>query len=252
MELYFQNKSYLNKKVLIISLLIGFVVNLGFLWILEFFTSNVEPVENKQPTVKYIPLKEPVKKKKVVKKKIQKKKKTVKNRPAEKAKAPTGKKISKAPSVPALTPVLPEVETPPEESVSLPEREIDIGNFSDIPVETGKIKEFKAVTIGEFNPSFGTELSKFDRTATGTAVGRKLIYKPPPPVIKTTVPPPSVKVKLWIRKDGTVSRVMLLETTGNKKIDQKIKEYVQSWKFNEINKNQEQWAVTTIRFKTTM
>jgi len=249
MELYFQNKSYLNKKILIISLLIGFVVNLAFLWGLEFFTGKIQPIEKKEVKVVYIPVKPPVKKKETIKKKIHKK--TIRS-PSKKAPTPKGKKVSKVPSVPALTPVIPKIETPSEESISLPEKEVNLGEFSDLPVETGKIKEFKATTIGEFNPSFGTELSKFDRSATGTAVGRRLIYKPPPPVIKTTVPPPSVKVKLWIRKDGTVSRVMLLETTGNKAIDQKIKEYVQSWKFNEINKNQEQWAITTIRFKTTM
>ncbi|WP_457639998.1 energy transducer TonB [Persephonella sp.] len=250
MEFYLQNKSYLNKKVLIISLLIGFVVNLAFLWVLEAVTTDVEPLEKKDVKITYIPVKEPVKKKKTVKEKIQKKAVKPKEAPPKKASVATGNKVSKKPSVPALTPVLPEVESIPDESISLPEREVDVGNFSDIPIETGKIKEFTAVTVGEFNPSFGTELSKFDRSATGTAVGRKLIYKPPPPVIKTAVPPPSVRVKLWIRKDGTVSKVMLLETTGNKRIDQKIKEYVQSWKFNEIGKNQQQWAVTTIRFKT--
>jgi len=251
MEIYLQNRSYLNKKVLFISLLIGFIVNLAFLWGLEVFTTVIEPVEKREVKVRYIPVKQPVKKKKVVRKKIQKKKRAVKS-PPEKASVPKGKKVSKVPSVPALTPVLPEVETLPEKNIALPEKEVNLGEFSDLPVETGKIKEFKATTVGEFNPSFGTELSRFDRSATGTAVGRRLIYKPPPPVIKAKIPPPSVKVKLWIRKDGTVSRVMLLETTGNKAIDQKIKEYVQSWKFNEIDKNQEQWAITTIRFKTTM
>jgi len=248
MEIYFQNQSYLNKKVLIISLLIGLVVNLVFLGLLELFTTNVQPVEKKEIKVRYVPLKPSPKKKKTVKKKIQKKK-TV-HKKDSKPKASSGKKISKAPSVPALTPVLPEVEKLSEKEITLPEKEVDIGEFSDIPAETGKIKEFRAVTIGKFNPSFGTELSKFDKSAKGTALGRKLIYRPDPPIIKTAVPPPSVKVKLWIRKDGTVYKVQLLETTGNKKIDQKIKEYVQSWKFNEINRDEKQWAVTTIRFKT--
>ena len=248
MEIYFQNQSYLNKKVLIISLLIGVVVNLLFLGLLEFFTTDIQPVEKKELKIKYVKLKPPPKKKKTVKKKIQKKK-TV-HKKVSKPRASTGKKVSKAPSVPALTPVLPEVENLSEKDVTLPEKEVDIGEFSDIPAETGKIKEFKAVTVGKFNPSFGTELSKFDRSAKGTALGRKLIYRPEPPVIKTAVPPPSVRVKLWIRRDGTVYKVQLLETTGNKKIDQKIKEYVQSWKFNEINRNEKQWAVTTIRFKT--
>ncbi len=248
MEIYFQNQSYLNKKVLIISLLIGLVVNLVFLGFLEVFTTDVQPIEKKEPKIRYITLKPVPKKKKTVKKKIQKKK-TI-HKKVSKPAVSSGKKVSKVPSVPAITPVLPEVENLSEKEITLPEKEVDIGEFSDIPAETGKIKEFKAITIGKFNPSFGTELSKFDRSAKGTAIGRKLIYRPDPPVIKTAVPPPSVRVKLWIRKDGTVYKVQLLETTGNKKIDQKIKEYVQSWKFNEIDRDEKQWAVTTIRFKT--
>ncbi|MBK3331885.1 TonB family protein [Persephonella atlantica] len=247
MDLYFPNKSYLNKKVLIISLLFGFVVNLIFLAFFEFYTTSVAPVKKREIKVRYIPVKKTVKKKSLAHRKVQKKKVLKGNR--KKVPPPTGKKISKSPVVPALTPVLPEVESLPEKDLTLPEKEVDLGEFSDIPVETGKIKEFRASSMGEFNPSFGTELSKIDRGAEGTAVGRKLIYRPSPPIVKTNIPPPPVKVKLWINKDGTVYKVQLLETTGNKKIDRLIKNYVQSWKFNEISENQKQWAVTTIRFK---
>ena len=244
MDIYFPQKSYLNKKLLIISLLIGFVVNIVFLYLLGFWTANVQPIKQKQVKIKYIQIKPP-EKKKVVKKKV--KKETVKK--PQKQKIAKGKKVAPKPAVPAITPELPEVATLPEEEISLPENEMDTGDFSDIPVETGEIKEFRAVTKGEFNPTFGTELSKVDKTATGTAIGRKLIYRPPPPLIKAKVPPPPVRVKLWINKDGTVSKVVLLETTGNNKVDQIIKRYVQSWKFNEIKENKEEWAVTTIRFK---
>ncbi len=250
MEMYFQNKSYLNKKVLIISLLIGFVVNLLFLMFLELYTTSVSPVEKKELKVRYIPVKKTVKNENSVQKKVQKKKVVKSNQ--KKAKASSGEKVSKAPVIPALTPVLPEVETLSDKDLTLPEKEIDLGEFSDIPVETGEIKEFKASSFGEFNPSFGTVLSKVDKTAEGTAVGRKLIYRPEPPVIKAHIPPPPVKVKLWINKDGTVYKVQLLKTTGDKKIDRMIKDYVHSWKFNEIDKNQKQWATTTIRFRTKM
>jgi len=250
MEIYYQNKNYINKKILIISLLFGLVVNLMFLAFLEFYTTSVPPVEKKEIKVRYIPVKKTVKKKKLVRKKVQKKK--VVKSSQKKAGISKGKKVSKSPVVPAVSPAIPEVETLPEKEVTLPEKEVDIGNFSDLPLETGEIKEFKASSLGEFNPSFGTDLKKVDKTAEGTAVGRKLIYRPQPPVIKAKIPPPPVKVKLWINRDGTVYKVELLETTGNKKIDRMIKDYVQSWKFNEIDKNQKQWAITTIRFKTKM
>ncbi|MDQ7055108.1 MAG: energy transducer TonB [Persephonella sp.] len=247
MDLYFPNNSYTNKKVLIISLLFGFVVNLIFLAFLELYTTSVTPVEKKAIKVRYIPVQKKVKKKSLTHRKVQKRK--VVKSIHKKARSSTGKKISKSPVIPALTPVLPEVEALPEKEITLPDKEVDLGEFSDIPVESGKIKEFRATSLGEFNPSFGTELSKVDRAAEGTAVGRKLIYRPSPPVVKASIPPPPVKLKLWINKDGTVYKVQLLETTGNKKIDRLIKDYVQSWKFNEIDKNQKQWAVTTIRFK---
>lgn len=245
MDLYIQtNKSYLNKKILSISLLIGLFVNLIFLFFFEFYISRTPRLKVEEVKVKYVKIPEPVKKKE-----IKKKEKNISNIKKKKATKPQGEKISKTPLVPIAIPVLPEVETLPDKEVELPEKEVDIGNFSDITGETGDIKEFKALTLGEFNPEFGTELSKFDKSAQGTAIGRKLIFKPKPPVIKAKVPPPPIKVKLWINKDGTVSKVMLLGTTGNKKIDQLIKKYVQSWKFNEIDKDVQQWAITTIRFK---
>ncbi len=255
-------QQYLNKRILIISSLVGFIVNLILLGGFQFYLSHIEPAKiNKETKIRYVKLKEPVKRKKV-RKKVLKKQYTKRSEEGKKEieklkkkvvapKASSGKNISSKTVVPALTPVLPESVNLEEKEVALPDPEIDLGEFSAIPAETGDIKEFTAITKGEFNPSFGTELTKFDSSARGTAAGRKLVYKPDPPKIKTSVPPPPVKVKLWVRKDGTVYRVELLGTTGDKRIDQIIKNYVQSWKFNEINENEIQWAVTTIRFKTT-
>ncbi|WP_457641908.1 energy transducer TonB [Persephonella sp.] len=255
-------QQYINKRILIISSLIGFILNLLMLGSFQYYLSNIKPVQPiKEPKIKYVKLKEPVKKKKV-KKKVLRKQYTKRSEEEKKEieklkkkvavpKASSGKNLANKTVVPAVTPVLPESINLEEKEITLPDPEIDLGEFSEIPAETGEIKEFKAITKGEFNPSFGLELSKFDASAKGTAAGRKLVYKPDPPKIRTTIPPPPVKVKLWVRKDGTVYKVELLGTTGDKKIDQIIKNYVQSWKFNEIKENEVQWAVTTIRFKTT-
>ncbi|WP_457623850.1 hypothetical protein [Persephonella sp.] len=252
---------YLNKRVLIISLLIGFILNIVMLGSFQYYVSKIEPYKpNKEPKIRYVKIKE--KKKNKVKQKVLKKQYSKRSEQGKKEieklkkdivapKASSGENVASKTVVPALTPVLPETVNLEEREVTLPDPELDLGEFSDIPAETGDIKEFQAITKGEFNPSFGIELSKFDSSAKGTAAGRKLVYKPDPPVIKTPVPPPPVKVKLWVRKDGIVYRVELLGTTGDKRIDQIIKNYVQSWKFNEINENEVQWAVTTIRFKTT-
>ncbi|ACO04941.1 MAG TPA: hypothetical protein DEP48_01425 [Persephonella sp.] len=255
-------QQYLNKRILIISSLVGFILNLVLLGGFQFYLSHIEPAKIERETkIRYVKLKEPVRKKKS-RKKVLKKQYTKRSEEGKKEieklkkkvvapKASSGKNVSSRTVVPALTPVLPETVNLEEKEVALPDPEIDLGEFSEIPAETGDIKEFTAITKGEFNPSFGTVLSKFDSSARGTAAGRKLVYKPDPPKIKAPVPPPPVRVKLWVRKDGTVYKVELLGTTGDKRVDQIIKSYVQSWKFNEINENEIQWAITTIRFKTT-
>ncbi|NPA13058.1 MAG: TonB family protein [Aquificae bacterium] len=263
MESFPTEKSYINKKILIISLLLSVVVNFVFLFAFALMVSLPKDLQTQKPKetkIKYITVKQPKKKKTIKKRKkiqkVKKKRKPSKRKVVSKgskqatAKKNTGKSSGKRASLPSATPVLPELEIPSEKEIALPEREVDLGDMVDIPEDTGQIKDFKATSPGEFSISFGSELSKIDKTATGTATGRKLVYKPPPPTVKTSVPPPPVKVKLWIRKDGTVSRVQLLGTTGNQQIDQRIREYVLSWKFNEIPQDEEQWATTTVKFET--
>ncbi len=246
--------SGINKPVFFIAVAIGVIVNLLFLLMLQFY-AYVDKNEIKQPEITYIP--EPVEK--PVKKKIEKEEKTTKKlkkrktakhiktkKGITKPKKSTGKFVEKEPEIPAFTPPLPENKLP-EEKISLPEEELPEENFSDVPSEKIVIKEFKAVSPGKFNPSFGTELSKLDKGVKGTAKNRKLIFRPSPPTVRSTSLPPPIKVKLWINKDGTVGNVQLLETTGNPDIDKKVREYVLSWKFNRAE--EKQWAITTIRFK---
>jgi len=172
--------SGINKTVFSVAIGIGIIVNLLFLFLLQFYT-YVNKDEINQPKITYIP--EPVEK--PVQRKIEKEKKSVKKvkkrkitkhikskKGITKPKKSTGKTVKKEPEIPAFTPPLPENKLP-EEKISLPEEELPEENFSDIPSEKIVIKEFQAVSPGKFNPSFGTELSKLDRGVKGTAKNLK-------------------------------------------------------------------------------
>ena len=270
MSMDYSDKSLgFNKSVFIIALVVGLVLNLLLLGSFQYYVSHSKPdLKIKEPKISYIPekpkpLPEPKKEKKkikkekpklkTVKKKEQKKTekiKKIKKPKVSKPKKSTGEKVARQPVIPAVTPPLPESVELKEKDIPLPETELPEGNFVDVPSEKVIIKEFKAVSPGKFNPSFGTEFSKLDANVKGTAKNRKILYRPKPPVIKASVPPPPIKVKLWINPDGTVAKAELLETTGNPEIDRKVKEYILRWKFSKISTNQQQWAVTTIKFKT--
>ena len=269
MENIYSEKSFgFSKSVFIIALIIGFFINLLILASFQYYISNFkQEIKPKKIKITYIPEKpKPAqknikrKKKKQVKKTIKEKRKVKKNQKSQeikqknktnisKPKKATGEKVEKKPAIPAVTPPLPEKVELDEEKINLPEEELAEGDFVDVPSENVVIKEFKAVSPGKFNPSFGTEFSKLDTSVKGTAKSRKIIYKPSPPTVRASIPPPSIKVKLWINPDGTVSSVQLLETTGNPEIDKKVKEYILSWKFNKIDSKEKQWAITTIKFK---
>ncbi len=266
-NIYSEKSSGFSKSVFIIALIVGLIFNLLVLTSFQYYISNFkQEIKPKEPKITYVPekpmpLPKPVKKKKEEKKEIIKEKKKSKKveKPKEikkenkkkisKPKKATGEKVEKEPIIPAVTPPLPENVELDEEKITLPEEELPEGDFVDVPVEKVVIKEFKAVSPGKFNPSFGTEFSKLDSSVKGTAKDRKIVYRPAPPVVRASAPPPSVKVKLWINPDGTVAKVQLLETTGNPKIDKKIREYILSWKFNKIDSKEKQWAITTIKFK---
>ena len=270
MSMDYSDKSLgFNKSVFIIALVVSVILNLFFLASFQYYISNSkESIKIKEPKISYVPekpqpLPKPKKEKKRIKKekpklkktkrqqtsKIKKIKETKKTKPS-KPKKSTGKEVAKQPVIPAVTPPLPESVELKEKEIPLPKAELPEGNFVDVPAEKVIIKEFKAVSPGKFNPSFGTEFSKLDANVKGTAKNRKILYRPTPPVIRASVPPPPIKVKLWINPDGTVAKAQLLETTGNPEIDRKVKEYILRWKFSKISSNQQQWAITTIKFKT--
>ena len=111
--------------------------------------------------------------------------------------------------------------------------------------------DLKTITPSKKGISFGQPISKYDTQATGTGTSRKIEFMPKPPEIKVRIPipPKTVKVKIWINKDGTVSKVQLLKKTGNSTLDNAIIRYVKSWKFNKIDKDEIQWTEFSVKFK---
>ncbi len=169
----------------------------------------------------------------------------------------TEKKVEKKLPPPPKAPVLDEnysLSPPKTPDVIGEEGEIsDLANVEGIKEgNPSKLLEgVKTVSPTRKQIQFGKDFKEYDENIQGTAKTRKLIYMPPPPKIKTKVilPPKSIKIKLWINPDGEVSNVILLERTGDPSLDKAIIEYVKTWRFNKIDSNEVQWAITTIRFK---
>ncbi len=255
----FTRWSGFNKKIFFLALIFSLIINFLVVYFYGYTIENIKPLEiatSKQPKVKFIEVKEENKKKlkkKIKKPKSLKKTKTNKIKEEVKKAKPAGHSIEKKPVVPLATPILPETAQLNEKEIAVPEETPSVGNLSLDKINIGEEIEYKPVLKGEFNPSFGTKLSKFDETAFGPASGRLIVYKPPPPTIKTKLPPPpKVKVKLWINPDGTVDSVKIVypKALGDIKLKQIIENYVLSWKFNPISSKERQWAVTTIRFQS--
>ncbi len=242
-----------NKRIFFLGLLLAIFLNFTLLYLYGYSLSSFGKLEIKQqnqPKVKFIEIKEVKKPLKKIRSSKNKRKKHI-SKPVDKQKA-TGKKVQAKPVLPVQTPIIPESVQLSEKEVSLPEEKPQSGSIASYEPKIGKELEFKPVLKGDFNLSFGTRLNKFDETAFGPASGRLIVYKPPPPTIKTTLPPPpKVKVKLWINPDGTVDKVEIIypQALGNLKLKEIIENYVLSWKFNPISSNKKQWAVTTILFK---
>ncbi len=244
-----------NKKIFFLGIIISLFINFLVMYFYGYSIINIKSLDittNKQPKVKFIEFKEK-KQKKIKKAESPNKRKLKKIKKEVRKSKPTGNQINKKPVVPLSSPILPETVQINEKEIALPEENSSIGNLSLDKIKIGEEIEYKPVLRGEFNPSFGTKLSKFDETAFGPASGRLIVYKPSPPTIKTKLPPPpKVKVKLWINPDGTVDSVKIVypKALGDIKLKQIIENYVLSWKFNSISSKERQWAITTIRFQS--
>ncbi len=256
MDLYILQKNYLNKRVLIIALILGLFINIAMLGGFEYYISKVKPIEPpKEPVVKLIEIKEKKKirhkkrVKKVVKKKIVKKKRVKKKRKPV-ARVPKAAKKAKKALTPAATMPLPQVENLSEKEIALPEKEVEVPYNTELAIRSKKLAEAKAPELGKPTPMvFGKKLSQLFKGTYGTGAERYILYQPETPKISSSDLPPTVKVKIFVNPDGTVGRVDILTAIPDKKIYNEIWNYIKRWKFNPIEENEIQWAIVKIRFK---
>lgn len=94
----------------------------------------------------------------------------------------------------------------------------------------------------------GEDLVKIDKTASGDALSRKVLYRPPPIKLESDAPQPSIRVKIFISPDGTVSKVSLINITSDQNLNRKVVDYLMKWRFNPIQEDIVQYAVITIYF----
>ncbi|MCX7737811.1 MAG: energy transducer TonB [Hydrogenothermaceae bacterium] len=122
---------------------------------------------------------------------------------------------------------------------------IDESNFALLSKITSS--ETKASSLNS-STSFGEELLKVDRNASGDAISRKVLYRPPPIKLESEAPQPSIRIKIFISPDGTVSKVVLLNVTSDQNLNRRVVEYMMKWRFNPIVEDVTQYAVLTVYF----
>ncbi|HPO52430.1 MAG TPA: TonB family protein [bacterium] len=59
----------------------------------------------------------------------------------------------------------------------------------------------------------------------------------------------NVKIKIWVNKHGHVFSTEIIETTGYRKLDAIAEEALKKWKFTEIDKDIDVWAIVTMKFR---
>jgi outer membrane biosynthesis protein TonB len=79
---------------------------------------------------------------------------------------------------------------------------------------------------------------------------RKVLYRPPLPKISLTRDV-SVKLKFWVRPDGSISRVETVKI-GDLELVNVAEKYLQQWRFSILPTElpqQEQWGTVTVVFR---
>jgi len=79
--------------------------------------------------------------------------------------------------------------------------------------------------------------------------GRGIAYAPPMPKLFSEEPPSTVKVRVWVDKYGSITRVEIVQRSGVPEIDQKIVEFVRRIRFEPIREDVVQTGILTFRFR---
>ncbi|ACD66286.1 hypothetical protein SYO3AOP1_0650 [Sulfurihydrogenibium sp. YO3AOP1] len=253
-----QNSLYEDRKILIVGIQISLIIHIIlyiFLKIVPFPTLSIDtqkPIE-----IKIEEIRKEIEKVEVKKIPVQTKKEEVKVKNPivneEKKDLPVNKpqvnQIEKKETTSKTTPAEKIQDKPQESPIKKETLKIEDENLKLLS-QIGKNPEGSGVQKSnqEESLSFGQKLSDIDKSAEGTALSRSLLYKPPPPKLTSSISQPSVKAKIWISPSGNVEKVELINITGDTEIDTAVIKYLKKWKFNQINTNQTQWAVVTVRF----
>jgi len=59
----------------------------------------------------------------------------------------------------------------------------------------------------------------------------------------------NVKIKIWVNKNGLVQSTEVIETSGYRKLDAVAEESLKKWRFAEIEKDINVWAIVTFKFR---
>ncbi len=78
---------------------------------------------------------------------------------------------------------------------------------------------------------------------------RKIVHTPPLPSLIVSEFPAPLKVKIWVNPYGRVVKAVIVQRSGNAKIDSTLLRYIKSVKFEAINADIVQTGEITFRFR---
>ncbi len=78
---------------------------------------------------------------------------------------------------------------------------------------------------------------------------RKIVYTPPLPSLVVSEFPAPLKIKIWVNPYGRVIKAVIVQRSGNAKIDSVLLRYIKSIKFESINTEVVQTGEITFRFR---
>jgi hypothetical protein len=84
----------------------------------------------------------------------------------------------------------------------------------------------------------------------GPIAQRELIYRPPLPKVESPIDR-ELEMKLWVRPNGAVDRVISVNRIGDAQLEVMATDYLRQWRFQAIPENEpqvEEWGTVTVRF----
>ncbi len=179
---------------------------------------------------------------------VVKKKKVVRRKPVPEGKTGSAKKVKRKRESPPLA-----VSKASEKGeVAMPVREIeeDVSILESLEEKIKKrvakesVREAPAKKeIGNISAVVGQEGVSFK------AGSRKIISIPQPPELITREFPSVLRIKIWVSPEGKVIKSLIVQRSGNVKIDTTLMRYVRSIRFEPIKTEEIQVGVISFTFR---